>query len=139
LGGFKSVGGDGGAVAFVVKEKGVENGLVPSSFFALTRQKYFVSGASPLAELNPEIALVSLTIKLEKSDATETWRVYETAWGEVTWRVSFQVNLGLIDIPVATLAGDMRMGAKGAFATVVNEAADHGPGIFCVFNPLTRQ
>ncbi len=76
--GERSVGA-AGASGRVVNEKGAENGPWPPVFFPLTRQKYVVAAASPLAEYAGDVNPAASMSVVANDPSVEIWMWYVLA------------------------------------------------------------
>jgi len=81
----------------------------------------------------PVIPLWSTTV-VEKVELVESCNRYEVAPVE-----TFQLNVGLVDTPVVSFAGDTSVGATGAVITVVKLQVFDQPLVPTAFIALTRQ
>ena len=114
--GETSVGAGGGAMAAaVVNLNGDENGPLPATFVALTRQKYVVLFANPAAVTEVPDTFVFSKTSVENEVSAETCAWYDDAPGAAD-----QVRVGFSGILAAPSSGEIKTGAVGITATVVN-------------------
>jgi len=107
LAGETSVGADGAAM-IVVKLHTLDQLLVAAAFVLLTRQKYCVLLESPVTVYDVSVIPLWSTTVAEKVELVETCNRYNVALLE-----TFQLKVGLVDIPVEPFEGDASVGTLG--------------------------